>query len=119
MTGPNPAQLDPWAGGPRRGVFVTDAERLDPVLTRAAHADPARAFVTLSPAWLAAVVEALAGAHRDILSGALDDAGDLAAVLECSNVTFLPPDWQTRVAEPNGRSRLQERFAAIRQLLED
>lgn len=43
---------------------------------------------------------------------------ELAAVLECSNVTFLPPDWQAKVAEPNGRSRLQERFAAIRQLLE-
>jgi hypothetical protein len=53
--------VDPWAGGPRRGVFVTEAERLDPVLTAAAHSDPARAFVTVSPAWLAGVVQAWSG----------------------------------------------------------
>jgi ATP-dependent 26S proteasome regulatory subunit len=42
---------------------------------------------------------------------------ELAAVLECSQLSFLPPDLQAKVSQPDGRSRLQERFVAIRQLL--
>ncbi len=44
---------------------------------------------------------------------------ELAAVLECTQLDFLPPDWRAKVTQPDGRSRLQERFAAIRQLLEE
>jgi AAA+ superfamily predicted ATPase len=43
---------------------------------------------------------------------------DIVAVLECTQLSFLPPQWREQVAAPNGRSRLQERMAAIRQLLE-
>jgi AAA+ superfamily predicted ATPase len=43
---------------------------------------------------------------------------ELAAVLECTQLSFLSPDWQTRVKAPNGRSQLQERMVAIRQLIE-
>jgi SpoVK/Ycf46/Vps4 family AAA+-type ATPase len=43
---------------------------------------------------------------------------ELAAVLECTQLGFLPPDWRARVTQPGGRSQLQERFMAIRQLLE-
>jgi AAA+ superfamily predicted ATPase len=42
---------------------------------------------------------------------------ELAAVLECTQLNFLPPDWRTRVAAPDGRTRLQERLVAIRQLV--
>lgn len=42
---------------------------------------------------------------------------ELAAVLECTQLNFLPADWRARVLEPNGRARLQERFMEIRQLL--
>ena len=44
---------------------------------------------------------------------------ELAAVLECTELPFLPPRWREKVSAPDGRSRLQERFVAIRQLLED
>ncbi|HXG12725.1 MAG TPA: AAA family ATPase [Gemmataceae bacterium] len=44
---------------------------------------------------------------------------ELAAVLECTQLNFLPPHWREKVAQPGGRSRLQERFVAIRQLLEE
>ncbi|MGC4002455.1 MAG: AAA family ATPase [Pirellulales bacterium] len=44
---------------------------------------------------------------------------ELAAVLECTQLAFLPPDWQTRVRAPDGRARMQERLVAIRQLLEE
>jgi ATP-dependent 26S proteasome regulatory subunit len=43
---------------------------------------------------------------------------ELAAVMECTQLNFLPPDWRAKVSEPDGRSRLQERLAAIRQLVE-
>jgi len=44
---------------------------------------------------------------------------ELAAVLECTELEFLPPDWRAKVTEPNGRVKLQERMMAIRSLLED
>lgn len=44
---------------------------------------------------------------------------ELAAVLECTQLSFLPPDWRAKVAAPEGRARLQERLVAIRQILED
>jgi SpoVK/Ycf46/Vps4 family AAA+-type ATPase len=42
---------------------------------------------------------------------------EIAAVLECTEIAFLPAAWRTKVDQPNGRSRLQERFVAIQQML--
>jgi AAA+ superfamily predicted ATPase len=42
---------------------------------------------------------------------------ELAAVLECTELHFLPQDWQARIGEGDGRTRLQERLAALRQLV--
>jgi SpoVK/Ycf46/Vps4 family AAA+-type ATPase len=44
---------------------------------------------------------------------------ELAAVLECTQRSFLPAEWQEKVAQAGGRSKLQERMVAIRQLLEE
>jgi len=44
---------------------------------------------------------------------------ELAAVLECTQLNFLPPDLRAKVAQPGGRTRIQERFVAIRQLLNE
>jgi AAA+ superfamily predicted ATPase len=44
---------------------------------------------------------------------------ELAAVLECTQLNFLPPHWRAKVEQPDGRARLQERQVAIRQLLND
>jgi AAA+ superfamily predicted ATPase len=44
---------------------------------------------------------------------------ELSAVLECTQRSFLPAEWQEKIAQPNGRSHLQERMVAIRQLLEE
>jgi SpoVK/Ycf46/Vps4 family AAA+-type ATPase len=44
---------------------------------------------------------------------------ELAAVLECTQLTFLPPDLRAKVSQPDGRTRIQERFMAIRQLLNE
>lgn len=43
---------------------------------------------------------------------------ELVAVLECTSMSFLPEDWRAKVAEPDGRARLQERLAALRRLID-
>jgi SpoVK/Ycf46/Vps4 family AAA+-type ATPase len=43
---------------------------------------------------------------------------ELAAVLECTQLNFLPPDWRAKVAQPDGRSQLQQRLMTLRQVLE-
>jgi AAA+ superfamily predicted ATPase len=44
---------------------------------------------------------------------------ELAAVLECTSISFLPPDWRKEVLEPDGRAKIQERMAAINRLLQE
>lgn len=43
---------------------------------------------------------------------------ELAAVLECTQQSFLPQRWQEKLAQPDGRARLQERLVALRQITE-
>ena len=42
---------------------------------------------------------------------------ELAAVLECTQLGFLPDEWREQLAQPGGTTRLQERLAAIKQLI--
>jgi AAA+ superfamily predicted ATPase len=44
---------------------------------------------------------------------------EIAAVLECTQQSFLTEAWRKKIAEPDGRTRLQERLVAIRQLIEE
>jgi SpoVK/Ycf46/Vps4 family AAA+-type ATPase len=44
---------------------------------------------------------------------------ELAAVLECTSMSFLPEKWRTRVAKPNERAKLQERMVEIRRMIEE
>ncbi len=44
---------------------------------------------------------------------------ELAAVLECTELSFLPARWREKVAAEGGRARIQERLVAIRQLVSD
>jgi len=64
----------------------------------------------------------------DDLKAALDDfmpsaqglekeMQEIAAVLECTEKRFLPERWKEQVSKPGGRSRLQERLAAIREVV--
>jgi SpoVK/Ycf46/Vps4 family AAA+-type ATPase len=70
------------------------------------------------------------GITRDDLELALNDfipsaqglekeKQELAAVLECTSMSFLPDEWRARVAQLDGRAKLQERMAAIRRLIEE
>jgi len=42
---------------------------------------------------------------------------EIAAVLECTEKRFLPDRWKEQVGRPGGRSQLQERLAAIREVI--
>jgi SpoVK/Ycf46/Vps4 family AAA+-type ATPase len=44
---------------------------------------------------------------------------EIAAVLECTQQSFLTPAWRARLGGGPGRAALQERMVAIRQLLEE
>lgn len=44
---------------------------------------------------------------------------ELAAVLECTQMTFLTPSWRDKISKPGGRAAIQERFVALRQLLKE
>jgi len=46
------------------------------------------------------------------------EAQELAAVMECTQLSFLPEVWREKVSMPNGRVAIQERLVAIRQILE-
>jgi len=66
--------------------------------------------------------EDLEGALNDFIpsaQGLEKEKQELAAVLECTSISFLPDEWRRRIAEPEGRTRIQERMAAIRRMLEE
>src|SRR5207244_2078442 len=81
---------------------------------------------------LAAKRRAVAAGRAELQQGDLEEAvtdfmpsaqglekemQELAAVLECTQLNFLPADWRARVLESSGRAQLQQRFMEIRQLL--
>ena len=46
------------------------------------------------------------------------EAQELAAIIECTDVEFLPPAKQDKLTQLGGREKLQERLTAIKQILE-
>ncbi len=66
--------------------------------------------------------EDLEGALNDFIpaaQGLEKEKQELAAVLECTSLSFLPDEWRGRVTQPDGRTKIQERMAAIRRMLEE
>ena len=46
------------------------------------------------------------------------DLQEIAAILECTDLQFLPPEIRERMIEPEGRERVQERYANLRRMVE-
>jgi hypothetical protein len=46
------------------------------------------------------------------------EAQELAAIIECTDVEFLPPAKLDKLDKLGGREKLQERLTAIKQILE-
>jgi hypothetical protein len=63
-------------------------------------------------------IEEALGNFMPSAQGLEKEMQELAAVLECTQLNFLPTDWRARVQKPGGRARLQQRFMEIRQLLD-
>jgi AAA+ superfamily predicted ATPase len=121
-----------------RDMFVTMA-RKNKVALAADAVPPVKADRHLSGADIESVVllakrRALSAGRSALQQSDLEEAlGDfipsaqglekemqeLAAVLECTQLNFLPPDLRAKVSQPDGRTRIQERFMAIRQLLNE
>jgi hypothetical protein len=47
------------------------------------------------------------------------EAQELAAIIECTDVEFLPASKKERMDKLGGREKLQERMTAIKQILEE
>jgi len=67
---------------------------------------------------------------KDALQAALDgfmpstqtlerEAQELAAIIECTDIEFLPPSKKERMDKAGGREKLQERLTAIKQILQE
>jgi ATP-dependent 26S proteasome regulatory subunit len=65
--------------------------------------------------------EALAGALEGFMPSTQTlerEAQELAAIIECTDVEFLPPAKRQKLEQLGGREALHERFNAIKQILE-
>ena len=47
------------------------------------------------------------------------EAQELAAIIECTDLDFLPPSKQEKLTKLGGRERMQERLTAIKQIIEE
>ena len=64
-------------------------------------------------------IEAAFGEFIPSAQGLEKEMQELASVLECTQLGFLPPKWREKVLEPAGRSQLQERMMMLKGLLKD
>ena len=64
-------------------------------------------------------IEAAFGEFIPSAQGLEKEMQELAAVLECTQLGFLPKRWRDKVLEPSGRTQLQERMMALKSLLKD
>jgi AAA+ superfamily predicted ATPase len=107
---PGPVDLELGLSGADIESIVLAARRRS--LERAADAgEPPPESIT---------AEDLQAAIADFLpsaQGLEKELQEIAAVLECTEKRFLPDHWREQVEQPGGRSRLQERAAAIREVI--
>lgn len=107
---PGPVDLDLGLSGADIESIVLAAKRKG--LDRAAEAN--------QPAPESVSAEDLAAALGDFMpsaQGLEKEMQEIAAVLECTEKRFLPERWRAEVSQPGGRARLQERLAAIREVI--
>lgn len=107
---PGPIDLDLGLSGADIESIVLAAKRKG--LDRAAEAN--------QPAPESVSAEDLEAALADFMpsaQGLEKERQEIAAVLECTEKRFLPERWRAEVSKPGGRARLQERLAAIREVI--
>ena len=107
---PGPIDLGKGLSGADIESVVLTAKRRG--LERAAEAD-APPPEEISAADLASAIDEFMPSAQ----GLEKEMQEIAAVLECSEKRFLPAHWQEQVSKDGGRARLQERLAAIREVI--
>jgi AAA+ superfamily predicted ATPase len=81
-------------------------------------------------AWRTSLLAGSRTITKDALAAALDgflpstqslerEAQELAAIIECTDLEFLPPAKREKMEKLGGREKLQERLTAIKQILEE
>jgi len=107
---PGPIDLELGLSGADIESVVLAARRMG--LERAADSgEPAPTEIA------AADLEAALADFMPSAQGLEKELQEIVAVLECTEKRFLPPRWRELVDAPGGRSRLQERAAAIREVI--
>jgi ATP-dependent 26S proteasome regulatory subunit len=106
--------------------LAADAELKAPAGKNLSGADIESIVLTAKRAALGAGRKALSAADLQAAlaefipssQGLEKELQETAAVLECTQLSLLPTAWREKVSKPDGHARLEERMAAIRQLME-
>ena len=84
--------------------------------------EPGKAFGLLTDGRTELTGDDIEAAFREFIpsaQGLEKEMQELAAVLECTQLSFLPQQWRDRISQPDGRAAIQERFVALKQLLKE
>ncbi len=114
MARKNKAAMQPDALPPVIGDRQLSGADIESIVLSAKRAAVTAGRTELSKADL----EQAVGDFLPSVQGLEKELQELAAVLECTQLNFLPPSWRERVSRPDARSKLQERFVAVRGLIE-
>lgn len=113
-------KLAPGLPGPVDLALGLSGADIESIVLAAKRKGLDRASETNQPASDTVSAEDLAAALGDFMpsaQGLEKEMQEIAAVLECTEKRFLPERWRDEVSKPGGRARLQERLAAIREVI--
>ncbi|MFM8413107.1 MAG: ATP-binding protein [Planctomycetota bacterium] len=113
-------KLAPGLPGPVDLELGLSGADIESVVLAARRRGLERAADAGQPAPTEIAAEDLEAALADFMpsaQGLEKELQEIVAVLECTEKRFLPEHWRKRVEQPGGRSRLQERAAAIREMI--
>ena len=113
-------KLAPGLPGPVDLELGLSGADIESVVLAARRRGLERAADSGQPAPTEIAAEDLQAALADFMpsaQGLEKELQEIVAVLECTEKRFLPEHWRKRVEQPGGRSRLQERAAAIREMI--
>jgi SpoVK/Ycf46/Vps4 family AAA+-type ATPase len=113
-------KLAPGLPGPVDLALGLSGADIESIVLAARRKGLDRATDAGQPAPDTITAEDLAAALDDFMpsaQGLEKEMQEIAAVLECTEKRFLPDRWKEKVGQPGGRSHLQERLAAIREVI--
>ena len=113
-------KLAPGLPGPVDLALGLSGADIESIVLAARRKGLDRAADAGQPAPDTITAEDLAAALDDFMpsaQGLEKEMQEIAAVLECTEKRFLPERWKEKVGQPGGRSNLQERLAAIREVI--